>query len=185
MRTSATGKWLLCRVPALAAALLVVPVSGIAQEQLTRMGVVDLDFVARSRFLESEALRAYEARRAEVIAERDAIEEEIVNLEQALVEARQDQNRPLVLHLEQRIFDMRQHLSQFVRVMNDQLQREYDDLKTSDRFIGALNDALEYVAETQGFALIIRRNADLLYWDPDIDLTDEVIAELDRQAARR
>jgi outer membrane protein len=80
---------------------------------------------------------------------------------------------------------MRQHLSQFVRVMNDQLQREYDDLKTSDRFIGALNDALEYVAETQGFALIIRRNADLLYWDPDIDLTDEVIAELDRQAARR
>jgi outer membrane protein len=89
------------------------------------------------------------------------------------------------LQLEQRIFAMRQHLSQFVRVMNDQLQREYDDLKTSDRFIGALNDALEYVAETQGFALIIRRNADLLYWDPDIDLTDEVIAELDRQAARR
>ena len=184
IRMSARRKRLPLAVTGLAAALLVIPVGGIAQVQVTRTGVVDLDKIVRAYFRESEALRTYEARREEAIAERDRIEGEIRTLEQALIDARQTEDRRVQLRIEQQLFDTREHLLQFVRVKNDQLQREYEGLKTSDRFVGDLAEAFRYVAETLGFALI-RGNDDVYYWDPDIDLTDEVIAELARRAARR
>ena len=148
------------------------------------MGVVDLDRVVRAFYLESEAFRAYQARRAEVIAERDEIEDEIHLLELDLISARQDGNRSLALRLEQQVFDLKEHLSQYVRVMNDRLQRTYNELKTSDLFIGELAEALPYVAEELGYTAILNTD-DVLHWDTDVDLTDEVIAELVRRAARR
>lgn len=165
-------------------ALLALPAPATAQELIARMGVVDLDRVVRAFYLESEAFRAYQARRAEVIAERDEIEEEIHILELDLIRARQDGNRSLALRLEQQVFDMKDHLSQYVRVMNDRLQRMYHDLTTSDLFIGELAEALPYVAEELGYAVIVKTD-DVLHWDTDVDLTDEVIAELARRAARR
>lgn len=169
---------------ALLAMALLAPVNGSAQEQITRIGVVDLDAVVRAYFRESESFRAYEARREEIDGEREAIEGEIHNLEQARLEARQAGDRRLELLLDQQIFDQREHLLQFVRVMNDQLRREYEGLKTSDRFTAELAEALAFVAETLGFSLI-RSTQNLFYWDTDIDLTDEVIADLARRAARR
>lgn len=168
----------------LAAGLLALPAPTPAQELITRTGVVDLDEVVRAFYLESEAFRAYQARRAEVISEREQIEEEIGSLERMLVEARRDDDRSVVLRIEQQLFDTRQHLSQFVRVMNDQLQRTYDSLKTSDLFIRELTAALEYVAEAGGYTLILEAS-DVLHWEPEIDVTDGVIAELARRAARR
>jgi Skp family chaperone for outer membrane proteins len=166
------------------AALLALPGPASAQDLITRMGVVDLDRVVRAFFLESEAYRTYQARRAEVVAEREEIEEDIHVLEIELLGARREGNRSLALRLEEQVFDMKEYLSQYVRVMNDILQRTYDDLKTSDLFIGELAEALPYVAEAGGYASITKTDG-LLYWDPDIDLTDEVIAELARRAARR
>ncbi len=169
---------------ALVAALLALPAPATAQELITRMGVVDLDRVVRAFYLDSEAFRAYQARRAEVIAEREEIEEEIHILELDLLRARQDGNRSLALRLEQQVFDMKDHLSQYVRVMNDRLQRMYHDLTTSDLFIGELAETLPYVAEELGYTVILDTD-DVLHWDTDVDLTDEVIAELARRAARR
>ncbi len=169
---------------ALVAALLALPAPATAQELITRMGVVDLDRIVRAFYLESEAFRAYQARRAEVIAEREEVEDEIHILELDLIRARQDGSRSLALRLEQQVFDMKDHLSQYVRVMNDRLQRMYQDLTTSDLFIGELADALRYVAEELGYTVILDTD-DVLHWDTDVDLTDEVIAELARRAARR
>ena len=176
--------WLRVAAAVLAVALLALPARTLAQDLIVRTGVVDLDAVVRAFYLESETYRAYQARRADAITERGEIEEEIRSLERALVEARRDDGRSLVLRLEQQLFDTRRHLAQFVSVMNDQLQRTYDELKTSDPFIAELNAAIDYVAEAGGYGLI-RTTDGLLYWDPDIDLTDEVIAELARRAARR
>ena len=168
----------------LAAALLALPAPATAQELITRMGVVDLDRVARAFYLESEASRAYQARRAEVIAEREQIEEDIHRLELRLVDARRGGDRSLALRLEQQVFDTKEHLSQYVRVMNDQLQRMYGELQTSDLFIGELAAALRYVAEALGYTVILDTD-DVLHWDTDVDLTDDVISELARRAARR
>ena len=169
---------------ALAAAVLALPAPAIAQDLITRMGVVDLDRVVRAFYLESEAFRTYQARRAQVIAERERIEEDLHRLELRLVDARQGGDRSLALRLEQQVFDTKEHLSQYVRVMNDQLQRTYNELKTSDLFIGELAEALRYVAEALGYTVILDTD-DVLHWDTDVDLTDDVIAELARRAARR
>lgn len=174
----------LLRAASVLAALLALPAPAAAQELFTRMGVVDLDRVVRAFYLESEAYRSYQARRAEVIAEREEIEEDIHRLELDLIRARQDGNRSRALRLEQQVFDTKEYLSQFVRVMNDRLQRTYDELKTSDLFIGELAEALPHVAEALGYTVILDTD-DVLHWDTDVDLTDEVIAELARRAARR
>ena len=169
----------------LAAALLLVPMFGAAQDQVTREGVVDLDMIVRAYFRQSEALRTYEVRRAEAITERDRIEDEIRSLEESLIDARQAEDQRLQLWIEQRLFNTREHLLQFVSVKNNQLKRDYDGLKTSDQFLGDLYASIKYVAETNGFSLIRRITEDVLYWDQEIDLTDEVLAELDRRSARR
>ncbi len=169
---------------ALAAAVLALPAPAVAQDLISRTGVVDLDRVVRAFYLESETFRTYQARRAEVVAERERIEEDVHRLELQLVGARQAGDRSLALRLEQQVFDMKDHLSQYVRVMNDQLRRTYETLKTSDLFVAEVTAAIDYVAEAGGYGLI-RRTDNLLYWDPDIDLTDDVISELARRAARR
>ena len=172
-------------VAVLSTILLLVPVIGMSQDQITREGVIDLDRIVRAYFRESEALRNYENRRSDAIAQRDGIEDEIRRLEEALVNARQAEDQLLELWVDQRLFDVREHLLQFVSVKNEQFRREYDGLKTSDPFLEDLYEAIKYIAETNGFSLIRRITEDVLYWEQDIDLTDEVIAELDRRAARR
>ena len=167
------------------AALLLAPAAGIAQEEITRIAIVDVAEVARAYFGESQALRDHEARRLEVLAQRDAIEEEIRNLEQALLDARQAGDRVLTLRLDAELFDTREYLLAFVRVTNDQLARELDALKTSDAFISELWEAFKYLAESGGYSLLLSPSGDLLYWSPEIDETDEIIAELARRAARR
>ena len=166
-------------------AFLLVSVSLIGQEQIiTRIGIVDLDEIVRAHFRESNALRSYEERRKEAVVERDAIEERIRNLDQALLFARQTSDRSLVLQLETELFDLRKFLLEFVRIKDEQLLHELNGLKTSDAFVIELTLAIQYVAEAGGYALIMRHTQDFLFWRPEIDVTDKVIAELARRAAR-
>lgn len=166
--------------------LLLAPAAGIAQEQLiARIGIVDLDQVARAHFGRSEALRTLEAWRQEILDQREMIEVQIHGLEQRLLDARQGGDRVLALRLDVELFDMRKYLLEFMRVKTDQLARELDHLKTSDAFIGELWEVLEYLAESRGYSLFLSPDGDLLYWAPEIDETEEIIAELARRAARR
>jgi len=166
-------------------AFLLSSASSIGQEQIiTRIGIVDLDEVVRVHFRESQALRAYETRRQEVVMERNAIEERIRNLEQALLFARQTNDRTLILQLDADLFNRQKFLLEFVRIKDEQLLHELNGLKTSDAFISELTIAIQYVAESGGYALITRRTQDFLFWRPEIDITDKVIAELARRAAR-
>lgn len=168
------------------AVLLLVSAAASGQEQIiTRIGIFDLDEVVHNHFRQSQALRSYQSRWQEVLAERDAIEEKIYTLEQTLIDARHVEDYGRALRLDAELFDLREYLLEYVRIKNEQLSRELDGLKTSDAFIRELTLAIEFVAEAGGYSLITRRTRDLLFWRPEIDVTDEVIAELSRRAARR
>ena len=55
----------------------------------------------------------------------------------------------------------------------------------SDAFLGELAAAIEFVAESNGLSLVLdKNNVTLLYYVPEVDVTDLVIAELGGRARR-
>ena len=156
-----------------------------AQQLITNVGLVDLQAVTTAYFRESTAVRDLYAERDRVQAERSRLEAHIFELEAARLRAERDGRRQEALRFADQIFTQKQHLRDFVAVMNRQLRQREALLTESDAFLGELADAIEYVAESRGLSLVLdKNNVTLLYFLPEIEITELVIAELGRRARR-
>lgn len=156
-----------------------------AQQLITNVGLVDLQVVTTAYFRESTAVRDLYADRDRIAAERSRLEAQIVDLEARRLRARQDGRSAEAMRIGDQIFTQKQHLRDFVSVMNRQLSEREALLAESDEFLGELAAAIEYVAESRGLSLVLdKNNVTLLYYLPEIDITELVIAELGRRAGR-
>ena len=165
--------------------LLTVAGAAPAQQLITNVGLVDLQAVTTAYFRESTAVRDLNADRDRIRAERARLEAQLVELEARKLRAEQDDRASEALRIGDQIFTQRQHLRDFVSVMNRQLGQRQALLAESDTFLGELADAIEYVAESRGLSLVLdKNNVTLLYFLPEIDITELVIAELGRRARR-
>ena len=183
-RAQLTGRllphsWLACGLLLTAAGL--AP----AQQLITNVGLVDLQAVTTAYFRESTAVRDLYADRDRIAAQRARLEAQLIELEARRLRAEQDGRNQEALRIDDQIFTQRQHLRDFVSVMNRQLSQREALLAESDAFLGELADAIEYVAESRGLSLVLdKNNVTLLYFLPEIDITELVIAELGRRAGR-
>ena len=183
-RAQPTGRllphsWLACGLLLTAAGL--AP----AQQLITNVGLVDLQAVTTAYFRESTAVRDLYADRDRIAAQRARLEAQLIELEARRLRAEQDGRNQEALRIDDQIFTQRQHLRDFVSVMNRQLSQREALLAESDAFLGELADAIEYVAESRGLSLVLdKNNVTLLYFLPEIDITELVIAELGRRAGR-
>ena len=156
-----------------------------AQQLITNVGLVDLQVVTTAYFRESTAVRDLYADRDRINAERARLEVQIFELEARKLRAEQDGRNQEALRIADRMFEQKQHLRDFVSVMNRQLSQRQALLAESDAFLGELAAAIEFVAESRGLSLILdKNNVTLLYFLPEIDITELVIAELGRRAGR-
>lgn len=156
-----------------------------AQQLITNVGLVDLQAVTTAYFRDSTAVRDLYAERDRVQAERGRLEARIFELEARKLRAEQEGRAQEALRIGDQIFTQRQHLRDFVSVMNRQLSHREALLTESDAFLGELADAIEYVAESRGLSLVLdKNNVTLLYFLPEIDITELVIAELGRRVGR-
>ena len=156
-----------------------------AQQLITNVGLVDLQVVTTAYFRESTAVRDLYADRDRVTAERTRLEAQIFELEARKLRAEQDGRNQEALRIADQIFAQKQHLRDFVSVMNRQLSERQALLAESDAFLGELAAAIEFVAESRGLSLVLdKNNVTLLYFLPEIDITESVIAELGRRAGR-
>ena len=156
-----------------------------AQQLITKVGLVDLQVVTTAYFRESTAVRDLYADRDRVNAERARLEAQIFELEAGKLRAEQDGRNQEALRIADRIFAQKQHLRDFVSVMNRQLSQRQALLAESDAYLGELAAAIEFVAESRGLSLVLdKNNVTLLYFLPEIDITEAVIAELGRRAGR-
>ena len=174
---------------ALPAALLAMFVLGAAAgwaQRITNVGIVDLQRVTTTYFRESTALRQLQAEQQEVQAERARLEAEIFELEARKVEAEQADRRSEALRLDSQIFDLKQHLRNYLTVKNRQISQLAARVSESDAFLGELTAAIEFVAESEGLSIVLNKNSDaFLFFVPEVDVTDLVIAELERRASAR
>ena len=157
-------------------------------DQITRVGILDIDKVYAIYFRESRAVKEFQQKRVEVMRDINRIDEEILELENRKLEAdsRADANEALRLNNE--IFKKRQYRDDFRRIKMEQLRRMSEKLYQSDEFLDELLQAIQFVAESEGFSLILNAGGQssqmFLFYTKEIDVTEKVIQELMRRAGR-
>ena len=63
--------------------------------------------------------------------------------------------------------------------MSSKLSAKESDLQLNSRFYSVLYKAIQYVAESEGYSLVLKTSdADLVWYHTEIDITDKVIARV-------
>jgi outer membrane protein len=174
--------------PLLAAVLLSLAATAFG-EQITRVGVLDIEKVYSVYFRESRAVKELQDKRAEVLREIGRIDEEILALESQKLQAESDRNSDLALKLDTEIFKKKQYRDDYRRIKMDQLRKMSERISLSDAFLDELVAAIQQVAEAEGFSVILNKSGQFeqffFFYTKEVDITDKVIQELVRRAGQK
>ena len=68
---------------------------------------------------------------------------------------------------------------EYFKNMSSKLSAKESDLQLNSRFYSVLYKAIQYVAESEGYSLVLKTSdADLVWYHTEIDITDKVIARV-------
>ena len=156
--------------------------SGLAAEQLTTVGVVDMERILNEFFTQSEDVREWQQNVRDFDADRRQIEDEIAQLESERLEALEQEDELEALELEEQIDERRAFLNEFTRIRRAQLERQRNELlEGGGSFFNQVNSAMSFVAQSEGYTVIVDSEADgLLWYASEVDVTDKVIARLEQ-----
>ena len=172
----------------LAIAALVLAWSPLFAEQITRVGILDIDKVYAVYFRESKAVKEFQQKRVEVLRDISSIDDEILELENRKLDAEGRGDASEALRLDNEIFKKRQYREDFRRIKMDQLRRMSEKLYQSDEFLDELLQAIQFVAESEGFSLVLNAGGQssqmFLFFTKEIDITEQVIQELMRRSGQ-
>ncbi len=159
--------------------LLLLISSALAAEQLTTVGVVDINAIYSAFFSDSAAVRSLENFKASIQRELDQHVAELRQLQQQKLEAESAGLQSEALRLDNEIFSMLQFIQEFQRIKQNQLQVRQNNFRSSESFLNQLQAAISYVAESSGFTIVISANDEkLIWWSQEVDITDLVLDRL-------
>ena len=70
-------------------------------------------------------------------------------------------------------------IEEYFKNMSSKLSAKESDLQLNSRFYSVLYKAIQYVAESEGYSLVLKTSdADLVWYHTEIDITDKVIARV-------
>jgi len=156
----------------------------LAAEQLSKIGVIDLSRIASQYFKESRAYRELEEMIIKYEDEKNRILEEISTLEERKLDAENAGEDTLAMRLENEIFNKKEYLKEYNRIKYNQIKSKREKLAESQTFITEIMKEIDYIAESEGFSLILKASdPNLAWWSSEVDVTDLVIDRLMRRAA--
>jgi outer membrane protein len=159
-----------------------------ADQQITRVGILDIDKVYAVYFRESKSVKEFQQKRQEVLRDIKQIEDDILDLENRKLDAERRGDASEALRLDTEIFKKNQYRDDFRRIKMDQLRRMSEKLYQSDEFLDELLQAIEFVAESEGFSLVLNAGGQysqsFLFYTKEIDITEKVIQELMRRSGQ-
>jgi outer membrane protein len=148
-------------------------------QQLTRFAVVDLARVHSVFFLESGPARQLEQDSAAVQAEINRMSAEIQALQSARIAAVTAGEQMQALQLEEQIRARTEFLREFHAVRTAELESRRRTLIQSDDFLGQIYSEIRFVAERDGFTMVLDINTPgILWFSPIIDITNALIQSL-------
>jgi outer membrane protein len=155
------------------------PISG---QQVTMVGLCDWTQVLTTSYKESRAVRELEDFRAAYQKEIQAVSRDINDLESQKMDADKAGDKDASLQLEKRINDKKNYLDEYQRIKKEAYRRQAEKI-FSNAIVKEILDAIHYVAESDGYALVLRSDGDVgtsLILDniPEIDITKKVIKRI-------
>jgi len=167
---------------------LIVMGSPLVADQITKVGILDIEKVYSIYFRESQAVKELQQMRADVLREINRIDEEILLLESQKLDAESRGDGQAALRLDREIFEKRQYRDDYRRIKMDQIRKRSENLYKSDEFLDELLQAIEYVAESEGFSLVLNSSGQFsqffFFYTKEVDITELVIQELMRRAGQ-
>jgi len=158
---------------------LLIAVPSLFAEQLTTVGIVDIAKVTTAFFRDSQAVRELDDMTAKLQAEIDGITAEINSLKERKLQAENQGNRSQALQRDEELYNKTNYLRDYFRIKNNQLQEKRNRLAESAAFLSELQRAIAFVAEDQGYNVIMKStDPNLLWWSKQVDITDLVVQRL-------
>lgn len=159
--------------------LTIVISSAIAAEEITTVGVVDISAVYNAFFQDSRAVRELEELKESIQQELDGHVAVLRQLQERQLEAESAGRNDEALRLDEQIYEQTQYIQDFQRIKQRQLYDRQQRLLNSDSFLNQLQSAISFVAEANGFTVVVSANDDqLLWWSQEVDITDLVLNRL-------
>ncbi len=157
-------------------------------QQVTKVGIIDFQKVLLTAYKDTKAYRDYDTSQSDYTKEIAARTKEINDLQSQKLDADKANNKTLSLTLEKTIGDKQKDLASFRAIKGSILQQQYSTLQTGP-VLAEILDVVRFISETGGFALVMRSDADamkgvILFKIPEIDITDDVIAEIQSRQAK-
>ena len=159
---------------------LLVCCSIFAQQDMTRVGVIDTARVYQTYFRDSAAVRNYEQKKAEFQKKINEKTEELKTLNQKMIDLKEKGDEAGALKVEAEITKKADYLSEFANTKNTELESIKRRIEKSDSFYSSLYDVIGRIAESEGYSMILslQQANSILWYSPSVDITDKVISGL-------
>ncbi|MEW5814517.1 MAG: OmpH family outer membrane protein [Spirochaetota bacterium] len=153
-------------------------------EQLTKIGIIDLSSIVSNYFKESRAWRELEEMQKSYEAEKARIQDEIEQLQSRKMEALNQGDNATVLKLDNEIFNKKDYLKEYTNIKYTQLVKKRENLLESSTLLSEILKEIQYIAESEGYSAVFRsKDPDLIWWSPNIDITNKVLDRLKDKAS--
>ncbi len=150
----------------------------LAAQQLTTVAVVNIQRVYDGYYRgsgTSSTTNTIRQRYKELINEQRG---KLNNLNSRRREARSANNQSQIAEIERDIERANNTIRELTQQQNEELRRHQQN-RLPDAFVQNLQRAIVYVAESQGYTLVLRADDQgLQWWSPVVDITEEVLVRL-------
>lgn len=165
--------------------IFILSAFNLSAEQLSKIGVVNFSQIVEDYFAESSAWREIDSMREKYDEGRDDILDDINELKMEKLEADNNDDEIESLKLDDQIYSKQEYLKEFHSVWQNRINSKIQGVYQSSTFTAEILDAITYIAESEGYSMIMRtQDADILWYNHEIDVTDMVLERLRWQAAR-
>ncbi len=164
---------------AIALVLLVAAQAPVVAQRIVNACVINRIKVSEAYMRESRRARELDAFMENVEEEIARMTTEIELLKSRRLDAVRDNNDRRVDELDDQLREMEDNLSTYRELQQRKREQMIQDLIDTDAFYRDLIAAIQRVCEEEGFSLAYDLNvAGILWWDPEIDITQRVIRAL-------
>ena len=168
------------RLPLLCIALT-MGVACIFAQQITRVGVIDMQKIYFTYYKDSQAVRSFEDEKQRVQEEILRPQNEIKELQSRPVELQRAQYAEGIKLIDDTLRKKAQYLQDFIRVKQSELDDKAAALMQTDSFAQLLYRTVQTTAELEGYSVVLSaRDANsvgmsIVWFSPMVDITDKVI----------
>lgn len=149
-------------------------------QQFAKTGLVNLTRIYAQFYKESKGVRDFEALKASIQNDINKYKQELIQLMNQRNDAQARGDDATVQNLDDQIQKKKEAYQQFAAVKQQELKQKSEEVRKDDSFQKLLISEIDQEAVSKGFSLILNLENDssVVWYSPDADITDGVIARL-------